>query len=330
MNQLNTCNLCGSENLAFVDIVHDYNRWYSWDFKLYKCKDCGLMFLNPQPDSEEIMEYYTSDYYQKIGEGSGIQKVLRNLIFFVQKIYVKNPKIFKMMFFFSPYVRGIKIIPNGKYLDVGCGNGAFLYTMQKINPSWEYQGIEPGEFDQEDMNKHNLNVIKWSLESIHYPDDYFDNITLNHVFEHVSDPSETIKELRRILKPGWILIIAVPNSNSLTYKLFGKYFRHIDAPRHLFHYSDKTLKKYAQKANLKYIKTRYGAFWDQTSFIASWSHYMSSIFWWNLWKKFNNGIGKKNIFIISIFILLYIILTPLTLLLNLIRYGDSIEVWMRK
>ncbi|MEI7557860.1 MAG: hypothetical protein WCJ45_03345 [bacterium] len=93
------------------------------------------MFLNPQPDSEEIMEYYTSDYYQKIGEGSGIQKVLRNLIFFVQKIYVKNPKIFKMMFFFSPYVRGIKIIPNGKYLDVGCGNGAFLYTMQKINPS---------------------------------------------------------------------------------------------------------------------------------------------------------------------------------------------------
>ncbi|PKP57614.1 MAG: hypothetical protein CVT88_08650 [Candidatus Altiarchaeales archaeon HGW-Altiarchaeales-1] len=237
MTQLNNCDLCRSTNLEFVEVIHDYNQGFKGNFKLYKCKNCELMFLNPQPES---IEDYPDIYDKRIDESTGMQRIAKNFGFFLQKFYSKNTKIFETFLFpFSQYVRGIKIIPNGRYLDVGCGNGSFLYTLKRINPSGEYYGVELGNFDEEDIKAHGLNVIRGTLEDAHYPDNYFDVITLNHVFEHVPNPSETMKELKRILKPGGILIIAVPNINSFAYKIFGKFFEQSDVPGHLFHYSDK-------------------------------------------------------------------------------------------
>ncbi len=331
MNQLNKCDICGSTNLEFVDVVHDYNKGFKGNFNLYKCKNCELMFLNPQPTVEEGLKYYTSDYYQKLDEGTEIQRVIKNFRFSLQKFHSKNQNISKILFPFSQYVRGIKIIPNGRYLDVGCGNGTFLYTMKRINPSGEYYGVEPGNFDEEDIKAHGLNVIRGTLEDAHYQDNYFDVITLNHVFEHVPNPSETIKELKRILKPGGILIIAVPNLNSLAYKIFGKFFYQLDVPRHLFHYSDKNLKIYASKFNFRHkVKMRYGAFWDQTTFIVSGLHCISSKTGGNIWIRLHEKMAKGNIFIIMIYGFLYVALTPLTLLLNLLKFGDNVEIWMRK
>ncbi|CEG11064.1 hypothetical protein MSIBF_A1070005 [groundwater metagenome] len=132
MNQLHKCDLCGSANLKFVDVVHDYNKGFKGNFNLYKCKNCSLMFLNPQLSVEEGLKYYPSCYYQKLDEDTGIRRIVKKFIFSLQKFYSKNPNIFRMFLFpFSQYVRGIEIIPNGRYLDVGCGNGTFLYTMKR-------------------------------------------------------------------------------------------------------------------------------------------------------------------------------------------------------
>jgi len=325
LKNLDKCDLCESTILEFVDVVHDYNKGFKGNFNLYKCKNCDLIFLNPQPTVEESLKYYTSDYYQRTDEGTGIQKIVKNFTFFLQKFHTKNPNIFKFFPFLSQYVRGIKIIPDGKYLDAGCGNGTFLYAMKRINPSEEYYGVEPGNFDEEDIKAHGLNVIRGTLEDAHYPDNYFDVITLNHVFEHVPDPSETMKELKRILKPGGILIIAVPNHNSFAYKIFGKFFWQLDVPRHLFHYSDKILKIYASKLNLKVEKMRYGAFWDQTTFIVSGLHWISSKTGGNLWIGLSKWIKKGNIFAVAFYGFLYISLTPLSVLLNFLKYGDSVK-----
>ncbi len=330
MNQKIQCNLCESYDTKLIDIVKDYNRWFKGEFKLYKCKKCWLVFLNPQINFEESMNYYDTDYYSKIDEWTIIKNIVKKFIFLLQKIYAEQPNIIGKTCIFSQYVRGIKTIPHGKYLDVGCGNGSFLYSIKKINPSWEYYGIDPWKFDEKDVQKHKLNIKKGVLEDGKYPDDFFDMITLNHVFEHVSDPSETLKELKRILKIGWILIIAVPNINSLAYKIFGKYFHQIDAPRHTYHYSNKTLKMYANKFNFKYLKTRYGALWDQTTFIISTFHYIGAIFKKKYWTNFLKKITEGNIYIIIIYILLYIIFTPITIILNLIKYGDNIEIWLEK
>ena len=54
--------------------------------------------------------------------------------------------------------------------------------------------------------------------------------------EHTLDPRGDIEESYRILKPGGRLIIIVPNYGSLAARIFGKYWRHLDIPRHLFHF----------------------------------------------------------------------------------------------
>jgi len=197
----------------------------------------------------------------------------------------------------------------------------FLFNTKMINPSGTYYGVEPGDFDEEDVKKHGLNVVKGTLEEAHYPDNYFDVITMNHVFEHVYNPSDTMKELKRILKPNGTLIIAVPNYNSLVYKIFGKYWYQLDAPRHLFIYSNKILIMYAKKFNFKIEKMRYGTPWDPLSFIVSGMHYFG---------KFGTINQKTQKGYVFLAICLSFLLIPLTTLLNILKFGDSVEIWMKK
>jgi len=98
----------------------------------------------------------------------------------------------------------------------------------------------------------------------------------------------------------------------------------------LFHYSDKILKIYASKFNLKVEKMRYGRFGDQTTFIVSGLHCISSKIRRNLWIGLHEKMTKGNIFIIMIYGFLHLALTPLTLLLNILKFGNSVKIWMRK
>ncbi|MDI6730204.1 MAG: hypothetical protein QMD06_01520 [Candidatus Altarchaeum sp.] len=75
---------------------------------------------------------------------------------------------------------------------------------------------------------------------------------------------------------------------------------------------------------------RYEAFWDQTTFIVSGLHCISSKIGGNIWIGLHEKMAKGNIFIIMIYGFLYLALTPLNSLLNLLKSGGSVEIRMRK
>ncbi len=85
-----------------------------------------------------------------------------------------------------------------------------------------------------------LEVRCGSLEEQGYPAESFDAVTLCHVVEHLSDPRATIDECFRILKPSGRLVVATPNSDSLSRRLFGKDWRGLEPPRHLMVFSPRT------------------------------------------------------------------------------------------
>lgn len=60
MKILHKCDLCESEKLKVLYKVEDCNRGFEGVFNLYKCKNCGLMFLNPQPTFKELEKYYSA------------------------------------------------------------------------------------------------------------------------------------------------------------------------------------------------------------------------------------------------------------------------------
>jgi ubiquinone/menaquinone biosynthesis C-methylase UbiE len=141
-------------------------------------------------------------------------------------------------------------------LDIGCGNGWFIFHMK--NKGWEVHGVEPGLKAVETGRQMGLDINR-NLLSTKFDADSFDYIRLNHSFEHIVNPDEILQEINRILKPSGKLFIGVPNINSLNAKIFREYWYYLGAPQHVYNYSDKTLPLLLQKYGFKIEKIFYNS-----------------------------------------------------------------------
>jgi SAM-dependent methyltransferase len=81
-----------------------------------------------------------------------------------------------------------------------------------------------------------IRLLVGSITQNTYPSDYFDAITLFHVFEHIDNPAEILQIIQKILKPGGVLIMSFPNINSWQARWFKGDWLHLDPPRHLFYF----------------------------------------------------------------------------------------------
>ena len=227
------CDLCDSDK--FTSLFHNYDRLYCTKgiFNIVKCDNCGLVYLNPRPKREFIYEYYPDDYepynislndfYQKLNES------LLNSYYKENKTLLDNLKSSLSKLIYSPIPKEHK----GSILDIGCGNGIYIYNLEKHG--WDVHGIEISKkavaFAQEKFGL--KNVRQGTIEDIKYPDEYFDVITMNHVIEHLLSPKKTLGEINRILKKEGLLIISTPNINSFNAKIFREYWFPLETPRHL-------------------------------------------------------------------------------------------------
>jgi len=313
MKKLELCDLCG--NQVFEFLFDCYDRMFKIDkkYSLYKCKKCGLIFLNPQPNIKELSKHY-EEYCSLNGEN---QSKLENILF--KLYYTKNNNIiFKIIFLpFKPLLRCVKIVKNGNFLDIGCGVGNYLSLMKLTNMNC--YGVEPGRFDKKITKKNKLKIFNGYLKNANYPDNYFDTITLNSVFEHVNNPTETLEELHRILKPKGTIIMTVPRSDCFVYKLFKENWVQLDIPRHMFIYSISNLKKYVKKTSFKIKKIRYNSLPFQ--FVGS------ILYWSNKYRKKPIYMSETNVTNNKI---LFLLLLPLSYFFNILKIGDQVEITFTK
>ena len=128
----------------------------------------------------------------------------------------------------------------GRILDVGCGPG---YLMSGIDKEWERHGVEISAVAAE-------HAAQWgkihfgTLDSANYPDAFFDVVVLFHVIEHVPDPAELIREIRRILKADGLLILGTPDFDSSCARRFGERFRLLHDPTHISLFSEDSLRRF--------------------------------------------------------------------------------------
>jgi 2-polyprenyl-3-methyl-5-hydroxy-6-metoxy-1,4-benzoquinol methylase len=225
------CDLCGQNDFNLLINGNDYLSFSPLIFKVKKCRNCGLVGLNPRP--KNIANFY--------GE------------------YRKGPSGKDTFDFLSPNrIKKIgKFKENGKILDIGCGQGGFLNTMKKNG--WETYGVELSkeacEFARQNYGLENIK--NEDLLSIDFPDNYFDVVTLWHVLEHLREPLYTLKKIYKILKKDGILIIESPNFQSIQSRVFKEKWFNLDLPRHLFQFSPATSIHYFNKTNFKIIKRDY-------------------------------------------------------------------------
>lgn len=246
------CNFCNNNKTELLYIVKDRQVRQNSDrkFYLHQCKKCGLAYLNPQPDWSELKYFYGGNYYTNNPDQ---QNQCGNFYDFLRKI--------KRKFSRPPNLKFWDFGKNkGRFLNIGCGNAIYESHIIKSHPGWEFYCVEPSHLPALAAKKiTRLEVFEGFLEESRYQDNFFDVILMNNVLEHCPDPSSIISECYKILKPGGRLVIDVPNFNSPIRRLFGTFWAHLDAPRHLFHFSSDILSKILRKAGFKIESIKFGA-----------------------------------------------------------------------
>ena len=240
MENLFACPKCKDSNLKpFLQCV-DYTVTKE-KFNIVSCKQCGFKFTNPRPDIKLIHKYYESESY--ISHSNTNSGIFNKLYHFIKKIAIKN-KI--------RIIEGLQ--PKNKtLLDIGCGTGSFLGTIQR--KGWYVKGIEPNEKARNKaIETHSINVLNEN-ELISLPKNSFAVITMWHVMEHVHNIKQRTHEIYNLLETGGYAIIAVPNYTSWDAKYYGEYWAAYDVPRHLSHFSPQTIKELFNDSNLKHVKS---------------------------------------------------------------------------
>lgn len=233
------CNICGSNSSDIFfegkDIVHNKKGI----FTVVQCKNCGLLFTNPRPKQSIISRYYPNTYWDAINPKENIES----------KLKIQAHKFLNKI----SYQIRIPTKINGKFLDIGCGDGKELYKYKR--KGWNTFGVEINDFVAKyAREKYDLNIFTGTVEEACFRDEYFDLIILNHVIEHLSDPKATLTEIKRILKSNGTLIISLPNADSFEAKRFKEYWTGWDLPRHLYHFTPSTITSLLNETGFEIIK----------------------------------------------------------------------------
>ncbi|MBM4134679.1 MAG: class I SAM-dependent methyltransferase [Nitrospira sp.] len=195
--------------------------------RLERCAGCGLIVTAPPLTRADLAGLYEEGYYSETGA-----------VRFRLGLAERAMRLFRRRR--AAAIR--RLLPgSSRVLDVGCGRGYMLRALQ----DWghEVHGTQLSSaavrFAREHLGL--AHIFQGDLWDAAYPDGWFDFISLYHVFEHLPDPGEQLRELYRILKPEGLLYIEVPNSASLSARWLGPHWLAWDLPRHLCHYDPATL-----------------------------------------------------------------------------------------
>ena len=226
--KLDNCPLCGSHRLIKLFTLKKE--------QFVRCEDCGLVHINPKPDSKVVLSTYQSGYshsYEKKADKK-IKRAAR---------YVKR--------------LSKKIKNTGRWLDVGCSAGFVVKASQ--DEGFESHGIDidPDGLDYA-KNKLNLtNVSQTTIENAAFEDASFDIISAYDVIEHVENLHTFTAQLKALLAPDGLIDLITPNLNHWTVPSDLKRWKEIKPSEHLYYFNKRNLQNLLRRHNLKIIQTRF-------------------------------------------------------------------------
>jgi 2-polyprenyl-3-methyl-5-hydroxy-6-metoxy-1,4-benzoquinol methylase len=229
MNSLHPCVFCGGTDFFPLFFAPDFDTGRI-SFQLTRCTSCNLVRTEPILDNNELEKYYSLPYY-----GSGKAKfigVAETLT------YVFNYIRASSILFNLRDRRESPEMANPGILDIGCGRGNLLKIMKGMG--CDCYGIERTEFPKDDRPL-DIHIYRENLEDISFAEGFFDAAIIWHVLEHVDNSILMIQETAHILRPGGILVIAVPNFGSFQAGIFRENWFHLDLPRHVHHFTPDVL-----------------------------------------------------------------------------------------
>lgn len=202
----------------------DHTLWGAvGTFSIIRCTGCGLGMTHPFPTAEELQQV-NADMYPAEQRGA---TYLKNAGYFTRR-YRRNIGSIK------------EYAATGKLLDVGCNIGFFLKVAR--DEGFETTGVELNkESAAYGRERFGLDIRSDYLENIAFNDGSFDVVTLFDVLEHIPDMASFLNEVHRIMKPGGLLTVQLPNIASLMADLTRSHWNWLTPPDHLYHFTPETI-----------------------------------------------------------------------------------------
>ena len=257
------CKICHntSANLPFK--VKEMMFGLRHEFLYLQCAKCGCLQLQQIPNN--ISDYYPKEAYYSFATSSlsSFQKSIKDyLLGKLFNYYIGNFSIIgyftsKSYYLHKRYewIRCLAgIDKSARILDIGSGAGKYLdelYTCGFKN----IKGMDP-YIEKDIVTHHGIQITQQNINDIK---GNYDLIMLNHVFEHLEHPMEILSQLKTLLNKSGKILIRIPLVDSYAWEKYGVHWYQIDAPRHFYLHTKKSMELLTNKTGFKIHKIIYDA-----------------------------------------------------------------------
>lgn len=274
-NEINTrwcpvCPLCGGPGNPLYKGLTD--RIFSapgvWDIRKCNSPECGCLWLDPVPVDADLPKLYTGYYTHQATSPRSDRVFARVRMAYLHARFgyetlsdSRLDNLLGLLVHANPVWRDsldasvfyLDAKPGGRLLEVGCGSGAVLQSMQK--KGWQVSGLDFDQAAVDNAKAKGLEVYHGQLADQAFADETFDAVVMSHVVEHLPSPFEVLAECRRILKRDGVLVLLTPNADSMGHRHFRQNWRGLEPPRHLQIFTLRSLAEIAARAGFSTIGT---------------------------------------------------------------------------
>ena len=235
------CNQCGADNTSVIFRVPtpvQYGLQFGRDdWNIVRCRQCGLVYVNPRVDAETLRTFYSFDNSSDRS--------------FVQAWFMDGADLQRATW--RRFVRTLqRFCPKGRLLDVGCGAGSFLVEAQRAGYEVAGQEVSPYFLDRL-RSQFSIPIYSGDIENMAVSEASFDCVTAFDVIEHHPNPKQLLNEIHRLLHPGGIAMISTHDIGNAFARLYRMHWRHIHPIGHLTYFTRQTLTKMMESCGFRVI-----------------------------------------------------------------------------
>jgi len=261
-----TCKICGNKTDNRTYTAREMMFGLRDEFDYLECNACKCLQIREIP--EHIEKYYPQDYYSYASKGEDFyiqnapgkkaKRAVKKLL--LDSYLTDNGFLGKILWNkfhgYYPWIKKNMISSKTRILDIGCGSGELLLRMYE-DGFRHLTGVDP--YIKEDIHyKCGITIHKRTLDEMQGK---FDLIMLHHAFEHMDEPAEVLKKINRLLDPGGMVLIRIPVANSYAWEKYGVNWVQLDAPRHFFLHTDKSMEILARETGFELTDVVYDS-WE--------------------------------------------------------------------
>ena len=261
------CDYCGGRDADVLITGRDRAYGLPGEFNVVRCRECGLCRTNPRPTVVSLAEAYPEEYpaHQAAAREARVPRGLLRRALVNRLNYPLGrrwPRLVRAVML--PVTRAVlarrravgylPFAGQGRLLDFGCGVGRYVSKM--AGAGWKAEGIDISAQAVRLGRQAGLTLHHGTLPGLDLPAESFDAVTMWQALEHVPSPKATLEAAARLLRPGGRLMVVCPRLDSLDAKWFGSCWFALELPRHLWHFTEATLRRHLEATGFEVERVR--------------------------------------------------------------------------